>query len=131
MAELEGDALVLNKRGHFKAFTVFICFFMSLGTCSYGTSASVISTTLGQPSFYAYMKLNTNPNEAGILGAMNSLYYAGGFFGALCHGWVADAYGRKMSIFVGGMFVLVSQALIAGAYNPAMFIVFRFFAGWG
>ncbi len=77
------------------------------------------------------MGLDSSPNAAAYFGAMNSLYYAGGVPGAFCHGWLADAYGRKMSIFVGCLMIVLAQALIAGSVHPVMFIVFRFFAGWG
>jgi MFS family permease len=130
MTGLNTDAAAFERRRHFKFYTVLIVFFVSLGTCSYGTSAAIISTTLGQPSFFVAMGLNDS-NMASLTGAMNSLYYAGGIFGAICHGLIADRYGRKWDIFVGSTFVLVSQALITGSVNPAMFIVFRFFAGWG
>ncbi|OQU94412.1 hypothetical protein CLAIMM_00770 [Cladophialophora immunda] len=130
MTVLNTDAAAFERRRHFKFYTVLVVFFVSLGTCSYGTSAAIISTTLGQPSFFVAMGLNDS-NMASLTGAMNSLYYAGGIFGAICHGLIADRYGRKWDIFVGSTFVLVSQALITGSVNPAMFIVFRFFAGWG
>ncbi|EXJ91709.1 hypothetical protein A1O3_00259 [Capronia epimyces CBS 606.96] len=130
MAILESDANNFEQRRHFKLYNVFICMFMGLAGTAYGTTASVIGTTLGQPSFFKAMGLNAS-NEASLTGAMNSLYYAGGVFGAVCHGWMADRFGRKIDIFAGATMIVVSQALIAGSVNPAMFIVFRFFCGWG
>lgn len=71
------------------------------------------------------------PHAESLSGAMNSLFYTGGVAGAICHGWAADRFGRKGSITLGTVILLISQALLTGAVNAAMFIVFRFFAGWG
>lgn len=72
-----------------------------------------------------------NPNTPHIEGAMNSLFYAGGFVGSVFNSWFSDRYGRKTSIMIGCVILLVSCALCAGSVNPAMFIVFRFCTGWG
>lgn len=106
-----------------------------VGVCwasaAYGYAGSIIATTLGQPSFYVYMGLDTNPNAAALIGAMNGLFYAGGFIGCIVIGKLADRWGRKVSIYIGIGFILVSTALLAGSVNIAMFIVFRFFQGVG
>lgn len=120
----------VDKKRHFKAYTIFICICMSLGSASMGMAAAVISTTLGQPSFIKKMGLD-GPDKDSLEGAMNSLFYTGGVAGAICHGWAANAYGRKGSIAIGSLVLLISQALLTGSVNAAMFIVFRFFSGWG
>ncbi|KAF2161521.1 hypothetical protein M409DRAFT_69644 [Zasmidium cellare ATCC 36951] len=116
-------------------YLVFVVCFMAFGSMTYGASASIISTTLGQPSFYNYMDLSEGQKyysqQNSLLEAANSIFYAGGIFGPFMHGWLADAYGRKMSIFVACMINLVSQAFQAGSVHIGMFIAFRFFAGWG
>jgi len=104
---------------------------MSFGLMGYGMSASIISTTLGQPSFLNHMGLLTSSNAAGLEGAMNSLYYVGGIFGSFSSSWIANTYGRKWTIFCGCMLMVVGGALLAGSVNPAMFMVFRFVAGAG
>jgi MFS family permease len=88
-------------------------------------------TKAGQPSFQNYMNLTAaNPNAAHIEGAMNSLFYAGGFFGALFNSWFIDRFGRKMSIATACTIMIISSALCAGSVHVAMFIVFRFCTGW-
>lgn len=76
------------------------------------------------------MKLDTNPNAPQIEGAMNSLFYAGGFFGSLFTSWFADRFGRKTAIATACGIMIVSSALCAGSVDVAMFMVFRFFTGW-
>lgn len=120
-----------DNRAHYSAYTVFIVCFMCLGTLTYGFSAANIGITLGQPSFLVYMHLDTNPHTPALEGAFNGLWYTGGFCGSICHGWVANRYGRKASIALGALLVIVSGAILTGSVNPAMFIVFRFFNGWG
>lgn len=119
-----------KPKRHFRAYTVLICICMSFGSVAMGMAGSVISTTLGQPSFIRKMSLD-GPHAEAISGAMNSLFYTGGVAGAICHGWVANRYGRKISIAMGSAILVVSQTLLCGSVNAAMFIVFRFFSGWG
>jgi MFS family permease len=72
----------------------------------------------------------SNPNTAKITGAMNSLFYAGGFFGSVFNAWYADKFGRKTSLVTACIIMIVSAALCAGSVHVAMFIVFRFCTGW-
>ncbi|KAK4938711.1 hypothetical protein LTR10_020894 [Elasticomyces elasticus] len=72
----------------------------------------------------------SNSNTAHILGAMNSLFYAGGFFGSIVNSWYVDRYGQKTSIATVCIIMIISAALCAGLVDVAMFIVFRFFSGW-
>ncbi|KAH0828223.1 MFS sugar transporter [Fonsecaea pedrosoi] len=120
----------INEKGHVRVKTVLMVLTMSMASASMGMTASVISTTLGQPSFIVKMGLD-GPNGASLTGAVTSLYYVGATWGAFVHGWFANRYGRKPSIIFAICVTLVSQALLTGAANVAMFIVFRFFLGWG
>jgi MFS family permease len=62
---------------------------------------------------------------------MNGLFQAGAFCGSLGINIVADRWGRKMSIIVPSILVLISGACLAGSVNVGMFIAFRFFSGMG
>ena len=91
------DTIVdMPAKRHFQKRIVFYVFAMSFGSVSFGYASAIIATTLGnvgdfdscycglteigQPSFQKYMDLTkTNPHTATIRGAMNSLFYAGGF----------------------------------------------------
>jgi len=66
-----------------------------------------------------------------LISLMILLFYVGGIGGSLCHSWIANTYGRKPSIIVANIIILISGALTTGAVNPSMFIVFRFTTGWG
>lgn len=127
----DGGSDVEHGRRHFTAYSIYCIFFMGLGSMSYGYPAAIIGTTLGQPSFLSYMGLDTATNATQLIGAITALQYAGGIVGAFVHGWLSNAYGRKASILFGALMVLISGALLTGSVNVAMFIVFRFFNGWG
>lgn len=76
------------------------------------------------------MDLSDNPNKSSIIGAMNSLFYVGGFFGTIFNAWFADFAGRRATIVTACLIMVVSGALVAGSVGVEMFIVFRFFTGW-
>jgi hypothetical protein len=87
----EPTAIDFENKHVIRWILIFVVAFMSFGSMTYGASASVISTTLGQPSFYNYMELNPGQkyyaNQNSLLGAANSIFYAGGVFGPFMHGW--------------------------------------------
>lgn len=86
---------------------------------------------IGQPSFNAYMNLDTNRNAEGLIGTMTGLFYAGGVFGCILNSWLADKYGRKWTMIIASSIVIISTACLAGSVNIGMFIAFRFFVGLG
>lgn len=121
---------VLKGAGRYNAYLIILVIFVCFGSSSYGYTAAVIGTTLGQPSFITYMGLDTAKNAASLEGAITSLFYAGGVIGSFCHSWVANSYGRKKSIAVACVIMILSSALMTASVNIAMFITFRFFSGW-
>ncbi|OAA60210.1 General substrate transporter [Niveomyces insectorum RCEF 264] len=120
-----------TTKRQFRTYNLLVILAMAFGSVAMGYSGSIIGTTLAQPTFVSYFELETRPNATSLLSAMNGLFQAGAFFGALCISWVADRYGRKMSITVAALLVIFSGALLAGSAHIAMFLTFRFFAGMG
>ncbi|KIX98612.1 uncharacterized protein Z520_05913 [Fonsecaea multimorphosa CBS 102226] len=128
---IEPTISVERRKRHFGPRMIFSVVIMCMGTLTYSYGAGVIATTIGQPSFYAYMKLDNGARTSSIIGATTSLYYAGGIFGAFGANFVADRWGRKASIYTGALTSLAAAALCAGSVHIAMFIVFRFLYGVG
>jgi MFS family permease len=118
-------------RQKINAFNVLILIFVGLGSLSFGYSASVISITLGQPSFLEYFALDTRPDAADLEATMNGLYQAGGVIGTLSLPIVADKYGRKAAIAISAILIIISGAFMAGSINIGEFIFFRFISGAG
>jgi sugar porter (SP) family MFS transporter len=118
------------------SFNLFVVLFVALGStaCSYGLS--VIGGTIGQPTFYTGLKM-APPNSPGyshtanLISAYNGVNSAGAIIGAGLTAWFANWAGRKRSIQVGALILIVGGALSAGSVNPAMFIVARTIAGVG
>ncbi|KND87544.1 putative metabolite transport protein YwtG [Tolypocladium ophioglossoides CBS 100239] len=111
--------------------TVQIVLFVALGSLTYGYCASIIATTLAQPSFIAYFSLATRSDAAALSGAINGLFQAGGLVGALSCGPVADWLGRKKALAIGAALAAIGGGLQAGSVNIAMYIVMRFITGLG
>ena len=107
-----------------------ICFLVSMGQLAFGYPASIIGTTLGEPSFLIYMNLidadGLTAKGAQLVGAMSGVFQAGAFFGVLAASWVMDRYGRKAGMMYCAFFSLVGGALLTAANGDAMFITARF-----
>lgn len=96
--------------------------------------ASVISVTLGQPTFLQYMGLlNAEGKITGNLlntaGAISGIFQAGASLNVILTAIVLDRWGRKASIYYNSTVGLFGGALIVGARNIEMFLGGRFFAG--
>lgn len=128
---------------------IFIVLFASLGGFTYGFGFGVFVSSIGQPGFYEYFKLESKFNytsavhiqlieriegtqhTASILGAVNSLFAAGAAFGAISQGWTSDYLGRRKAIFLAAALCTVGGALTAGSVNIPMLTIVRFVQGLG
>lgn len=88
------------RKQRINAFNVLILCFVSLGSMSYGYTASIIGTTLGQPSFITYFQLDTRANATDLISTTNGLFQTGGVIGTLLLPIISDKYGRKWGIAV-------------------------------
>ncbi|KIX01162.1 uncharacterized protein Z518_08887 [Rhinocladiella mackenziei CBS 650.93] len=116
------------KKQKINAYNVMLLCFIGFGSMTYGYTASIIGTTLGQPSFIEYFALATRSNGTDLLSTMNGLFQTGGTLGTLMLPYVADRWGRKWAI-APAIIALVSGAFLAGGTNIGEFLLFRFFAG--
>jgi MFS family permease len=132
MGFFSNQALVEGERKQkLNAYNVLVLLMLAPTSITYGYSASIISTTLGQPSFLEYFNLLTAPNATSILGATGGLFFAGATIGPLLLPWIADKYGRKWSIVLSLVISLIAFAVEAGSTHIAEFLAFRFVAGAG
>ncbi len=110
--------------------------FVAIGTISTAYGLAIIGSTVGQPNFYSYFNLAV-AGESGydhttnMIGALNGVNSAGAIAGCLSQAWSADKYGRKRTMQIGSVILIVGGALCAGAVDMAMFLVGRFIAGMG
>ena len=89
-----------KRKGRVNTFNVLILLFVGLGSMSYGYTASIIGTTLGQPSFISYFELDTRENGTDLISTTNGLFQAGGVVGTLLLPNISDRYGRKWGIAI-------------------------------
>ncbi|KAJ5621156.1 MFS transporter SP family sugar:H+ symporter [Penicillium lagena] len=120
-----------QSKRQFRTYNVMVIFAMGLGSISMGYSASIIGTTLAQPSFLEYFDLETRSNGTSLISSMNGLFQAGAFFGALAISFIGDRFGRKAAIILPAILIVISGAMLAGSVHIAMFFVFRFLSGFG
>ncbi|KAJ9256499.1 hypothetical protein DTO207G8_2502 [Paecilomyces variotii] len=113
------------------AFRSMLILFVALGSFTYGYAASIISTTLAQPSFVSYFALDKRQDASNVEGAINGLFQAGGLFGALSCIATADWLGRRKAIFIGAVISVIGGALQAGSVDIAEYIAMRFITGVG
>ncbi|KAL4780340.1 major facilitator superfamily domain-containing protein [Aspergillus varians] len=123
---------IFSRKGKpITSYNFLIIAFATFGSITYGYSAAIIGSTLGQPSFLAYFGLDTASNSTQLQGAINGLFQAGGLFGTLGFGFLADKFGRCKAIFIATVVAIVGGALQAGSVHIAMFLVARFITGFG
>ncbi|EXJ91552.1 hypothetical protein A1O3_00100 [Capronia epimyces CBS 606.96] len=109
--------------------------FAATGSLFSGFALAVVTTTLGQPTFYASLSLVADPTDPGyshtntIIGAINGVFFAGGFFGTLISGWTADRFGRLNGFRFAAVLGIVGAAIQAGSVNVPMYLVARVITG--
>ncbi|CAI7646981.1 unnamed protein product [Penicillium bialowiezense] len=114
-----------------------VVIFVAIGSMTYGYCSSIISSTIGQPGWYAYFNLPADgePGYATIttpaISTANGVFSAGGAVGTLFIMWSCDFFGRKANIQFGAFFSLFGGALQAGSNSLAMFQAGRFICGLG
>lgn len=126
---------MLHKAG-INAYSLLVVTFVAISTIGSAYGLAIIGSTVGQPNFYTYFDL-ARPGEPGyahttrIIGALNGVNSGGAVVGSLLQAWTADYFGRKRTIQLGCLILVIGGALCGGAVNMAMFIVGRGIAGAG
>ncbi|OAG35984.1 hypothetical protein AYO21_09844 [Fonsecaea monophora] len=120
----------------FNLFNILLVVFVALGTLSTAYGLSIIGSTSGQPNFYAYFNLppQGEPGYAhttNVLGGLNGANSGGAFLGCILSAWTADKYGRKPTMMIGCVFIILGGALNAGSVAISMFAIGRVVAGVG
>ncbi|KAL6246340.1 hypothetical protein RBB50_006576 [Rhinocladiella similis] len=116
-----------------------ICFAVAMSMLGFSYPASIIGTTLAQPSFYVYMNLLSSEGlvtakTESLIGAMSGIFQAGGVFGIFSTTYVMERWGRKAGMIFCSIMGLLGGIFVCAAQNVGMFIAFKFLAGfssWG
>ncbi|KAK8027820.1 major facilitator superfamily protein [Apiospora marii] len=109
--------------------------FAALGSMTYGYGASIISSTIGQPGWYAFFSLPPS-GQSGYdevttpaIATANGLLSAGAAVACLAVMWTGDRFGRVRNLQAGSLLGILGGALQGAARNLAMFQAGRFVMG--
>ncbi|KAK8088384.1 mfs sugar transporter [Apiospora hydei] len=109
--------------------------FAALGSMTYGYGASIISSTIGQPGWYAFFDLppTGEPGYAEVttpaIATANGLLSAGAAVACLAVMRTGDRFGRIRNLQIASLLGILGGALQGGAANLAMFQAGRFIMG--
>ncbi|CAI7656621.1 unnamed protein product [Penicillium bialowiezense] len=105
----------------------FCCVFAALGSFLFGYDSGVISSSIEQEAFLR--RFGSPGLSDAAAGGIISSYTGGAIVGSVLAPYIADHYGRRMVIFIGGLLATLGAALQGGAVTIAMLIAGRFIAG--
>ena len=116
-------------------YNFWVVVFVAIGTISTAYGLAVIGSTVGQPNFYTYFNLATEgepgySHTSNLIGALNGVNSGGAGIGCGFNAWSSDYVGRKRTMQIGSLIMIVGGALCAGAVDMAMLLVGRFIAGF-
>ncbi|KAF9892239.1 hypothetical protein FE257_002016 [Aspergillus nanangensis] len=100
--------------------------FLAMGGFLFGYDSGIISSTIAQPHFTAHMGNPSSAERGGIV----SSFTGGAILGALSISFLADRFGRRMTVFIGSLISILGAALQGGAANVPMIITGRLIAGF-
>lgn len=117
-------------------YNLWLVVFVALGTISTAYGLAIIGSTVGQPSFYRYFDLPQQGQPGydyttNMIAALNGVNSAGAFIGCLVHAWTSEKYGRKRTMQIGCIILIIGGAICGGAAHIGMLIVGRAIAGLG
>lgn len=106
--------------------TAGVATFLALGGFLFGYDSGIISSTIAQPHFIEYMGEPSSSERGGIV----SSFTGGAILGALSISFLADRFGRRITVFIGSVISVIGSALQGGAVNVPMMITGRLIAGF-
>ncbi|KIM97589.1 hypothetical protein OIDMADRAFT_44281 [Oidiodendron maius Zn] len=121
--------------GDVSSYEHTVILFAAFGSLFTGYSAAIIVATVGQPSWYRSLNLESDTTAPGyshtttIIGAANGVFFAGGTLGCILGGWLGDKLGRVNGFRVAATVGIIGAAIQTGAANQAMYLVGRVITG--
>lgn len=121
MIMLKGSALLYTV-------TTLTC----LGFLLIGFDNGLMGGFVGSKAFTETLGIDPTTNSGTeIIALIVAIYEIGCFFGSLTTSFVGEQLGRRISIFVGVVIMLLGAVLQATAYSKAHMIVARIISGYG
>ncbi|KAH7668592.1 Sugar/inositol transporter protein [Dioscorea alata] len=130
--------------GRMTIFVVMSCLMAAMGGLIFGYDIGISGGVTSMESFlkkffpvvYRNMKEDSTTSnyckfDSQILTAFTSSLYIAGLFASFLASWVTRAFGRKTSMFSGGVAFLIGSAISGASVNVYMLILGRVFLGIG
>ncbi|KAK6902816.1 sugar transporter [Kwoniella mangroviensis CBS 10435] len=118
-----------------KWLTYMVTFVAGTGFTLFGYDQGVLSSLLTLPSFEAQFPQTANAfadsHRAALQSFMVAIYELGCMAGALSNLWVGDRLGRRHTISLGGIIMIIGAILQTAAVDYAMMLVARVITGVG
>ncbi|KAI1175882.1 putative MFS lactose permease [Nemania sp. FL0916] len=103
-------------------FTAFLC------ACANGYDGSLLTGIIAMDQF---QNVFHSGKDGATVSVLFSLYTVGTIVGAPFAAVVSDKLGRRKTMFVGGIIIIIGTAIIASSSTIAQFVVGRFILGLG
>ncbi|TPX17547.1 uncharacterized protein E0L32_003190 [Thyridium curvatum] len=134
---VEEDKVPWYKKRNMRIMYVWL-FLCCMGVeMTSGFDSQLINTLQFAQPFHKYMgggRKNAKDEyavEPGLLGFVNSCYQLGSIFAIPIAPWFAEKYGRRWSIMLGSLIMVVGALLQGFAQHVGMYIVARMILGMG
>ncbi|XP_021843959.2 hexose carrier protein HEX6 isoform X1 [Spinacia oleracea] len=134
----------VQYNGKITGFVISSCIIAALGGAIFGYDIGVSGGVTSMdpflrkfyPDVYTKMKEDTKISnyckfDSELLTLFTSSLYFAGLFASLLASSMTKAFGRKLSILVGGLAVIVGSAVTGGALNVYMLVLGRVLLGIG
>lgn len=139
----QSSSAAVPKMNKTSTYGYMLAFAAAMGGLLFGYEIGVVSQVLGMPGFQLQFGSSPGVSADGITliadklatGKVDQLttftFLAGCFFGALIVSYMADAFGRKRSIIIGGLGFLVGGAIQTTASGFTAYSSGRVISGLG
>ncbi|EIW82414.1 general substrate transporter [Coniophora puteana RWD-64-598 SS2] len=134
ITEKEVQSYHMKLRG--RKLTAALAFVAGTGFTLFGYDQGVMSALLTANQFEAtFPQVKTGngqpSNHATLQSFVVAIYEIGCLIGALSNLWIGDRLGRRRTIVIGGIIMIVGAILQAASVNYAMMVVARIITGLG
>lgn len=131
--EAEIEALTPHLRG--RALTAALAFVAGTGFTLFGYDQGVMSALLTAGQFEKVFPQvvvdKAHPNHATLQSFVVAIYEIGCLVGALSNLWVGDRLGRRKTIVLGGIIMIIGAILQTTSFSYAQLVVARIITGLG
>ncbi|KAL0949692.1 hypothetical protein HGRIS_009729 [Hohenbuehelia grisea] len=118
-----------------RKLTIALAFVTGTGFTLFGYDQGVMSALLTakqfEKTFPQVIVDDTHPNHATLQSFVVAIYEIGCLFGALSNLWVGDKLGRRWTIAVGGIIMIIGAILQATAFSYTQMVIARIITGLG